>query len=69
VYGAGEAGAAINAEALGARIRVVMEAQAKTGVQVSTEQAASLVAALYLEAIDGRPLQAATIERLLRAMR
>jgi transcriptional regulator with XRE-family HTH domain len=67
-YGVEENDAAINAEVLQQCITAVMEAQATTGARVSTEKAAALVAALYQEAMDGRPPAPATVRRMLRAM-
>jgi transcriptional regulator with XRE-family HTH domain len=68
VFGASEEGAAIHAEVLQSCLQAVIEAQAKNRAKVSTEKAAALVAALYQEAIDGRPPLPATVERMLKAM-
>lgn len=59
---------AINPEVLQQCIQAVIEAQAKTGLNLSSERAAALVAALYQEAIDGRVPVPATVARMLRAM-
>jgi hypothetical protein len=67
-WGSGGDDQPINAEVLQQCIAAVMNAQAKAGLQLTTERAAALVAALYEEAIDGRLPAAATVARMVRAM-
>lgn len=67
-WGSGRDDQPINAEVLQQCIAAVMTAQAKAGLQLTTERAAALVAALYEEAIDGRLPAAATVARMVRAM-
>lgn len=62
-----ETGSTINQEVLQQCIKAVMDAQARAGVDVPTERAAALVAALYQEAMDGRFPLPATVSRMLKA--
>lgn len=59
---------AINREVLEECLRAVEEAQAALGAHLGAEQAASLVAVLYTEAMDGRMTSADGVRGLVRAM-
>ena len=57
----------VDTEALQACIRAVTEAQERTGLNLSTERAARLVALLYEETMAGRSPGPATIDLMVRA--
>lgn len=48
-------------------IRAIQEAQARTGVTLTTERAARLVAILYEEAAQGRPASPQALDLMIRA--
>lgn len=67
-WGAQEGDSSIDQEVLQRCIAAVMQAQATTRITIEPERAARLVSLLYLEAMDGRTPQPATVARMLKTL-